>query len=188
MAVLVVAFALACGCSMNSGNASSFEYEILTIENEVGHLTSLFSLFRVDSFVRIFEDPSSRVAEAECAIRSQRLGEQAKVIVVLSMQRLPKREYVQFLQHVYEEWLSGELSDNVLTFAFVPGYSWNTVLVADYDAPYVASFLDEMAKNERLPEELMQWMELTRSGQAAKALEELRAAGLIYNLPHDFRK
>lgn len=155
-----------------------FIARIARIKAAIGDLTWTGGLLAYEDFTEVHARPEAYLDQALDALRRGGAGEQEKIIIALSMQKLPLPELVRFSEQVLKDLEAGLVSERVFEHAVFPTYDWNTALVEGYGdagvqrllqlvlaSPSVSPRRKEIVKDEIL------------SGNAQRDVLELRAAG-----------
>lgn len=150
------------------------------VEEAIGDLTWAGGLFRYPEFTEVHSRPEAHLDGALQALKSTSATEQQKIIVALSMQKLPLAAFLRFSGHALEYLEAGLISDKVFERAVFPTYDWNTLLAENYADPAVQRFLGRVLASAAVSErrkEIVRDEILT--GNAKKDVLELRSAGEI---------
>jgi hypothetical protein len=118
-----------------------FIARITRIKTAIGDLTWTGGLLRLEEFRQVHADPQPYRDAALGALEAAGLGEEEKVVIALSMQKLPLPELVRFGERVLDLLEAGRVSEVVLNHAVFPTYDWNTALVERFDDPAVQELL-----------------------------------------------
>jgi len=170
--------------AVKAGNRSErvddFIARVTRIKAKIGDLTWTGGLLGVEDFREIHAHPQTYLDAALRALEGTALGDEEKIIVALSMQKLPLPELVRFSEGVLSLLEAGRVSETVFQHAVFPTYDWNTALPEDFadsgvqrllqrvlDSPSVNARRKEIVKDEIL------------TGNAQKDVLELREAGEI---------
>lgn len=157
-----------------------FRARIARIKAAIGDLTWTGGLFAYEDFREIHSEPGKHVAEAVKALASGDTGEPEKIIVALSMQKLPLPERLGFSEQVLELLEKGQVPETVFEQAVFPTYDWNTALAEGYAEPAVQRFLQRVLASPAVSAQRKQLVkDEILTGNAQKDVLELREAGEI---------
>jgi hypothetical protein len=95
------------------------------------------------------------------------------------MQRLPLVSFVTFAEQALSHLESALLTERVFDSAVFPTYEWNTGLAENFTGPTVQTFLQRVLASSSVGEGPKAMASEILSGRAAKAVLELRSAGVI---------
>jgi hypothetical protein len=157
-----------------------FIARVTRIKAKIGDLTFAGGLLGVDAFREIHAHPQTYLDAALPALEGTALGEEEKVIVALSMQKLPLPDLVRFSEGVLSLLEAGRVSETVFQNAVFPTYDWNTALAEGFADPGVQRLLQRVLaspsvnarRKEIVKDEIL-------TGNARKDVLELREAGEI---------
>lgn len=150
------------------------------IAARIRDLTHPGGLLGYPEFVEVFLEPERYLDEALELLAGPEPTEIEKAIVALAMQRLPLSSFVAFAEQALRGLESGVLTERVFDTAVFPTYEWNTVLAENFADPAVRRLLERVIASSSVGEgsKAMAGGEIL-SGKAAKAVLELRSAGVI---------
>jgi hypothetical protein len=157
-----------------------FMARIARIKAAIGDLTWTGGLFAYPEFREVHAHPQAHVEAALEVLAGPGTSEQDKVIVALSMQKLPLPERLRFSDKVLGLLDEGLVSQAVFEQAVFPTYDWSTALAERFDDPEVQRFLQRVLASPAVGEQrkgLVRDEYLT--GNARKDVLELREAGEI---------
>lgn len=155
-----------------------FRERVIRIEKRVVDLTAPSDLFRSEDFIQVYEKPKDHVKEALELLASPDAGETGKLIAAYSMQKLPRPDYLKFLDATLALWKAGRVSVDVYWTAAFPTLEWNTTLQENYKDPAVAAFLKK-ARAAAKSEANKKYIDRILSGVAAQDVEDMRDTGTI---------
>jgi hypothetical protein len=159
---------------------SAFEQDIRILESRIVDLTWPGGLFAYDEFREIHGHPSRYRPSAERALAGEDLSEQQKLIVALSMQKLPLEEYLDFAAEVIRLRSHGRISDKVLHWCILPTYDWNTLLVENYAREEVNRLLITVADMAGINEPFRLYVkDEVLTGKAKATVRSLKSSGQI---------
>jgi hypothetical protein len=159
---------------------NTFEDIIERIDAAIVDLTWPGGLFNYEEFREIHSRASRYRDAALQALSGERLTEQQKLIVALSMQGLPLPELLDFAHRAIDGFERGHLSARVLRRCIFPTYDWNTTIVERYRSPEVDAVLRRLAGLEGLDEQFEQYVrDEVLTGNAKRTVDGLRDSGQI---------
>ena len=157
-----------------------FVARIRHIKAAVGDLTWTGGLLRVPEFREVHADPVTYREAAVAALEAPTLGQEEKVIVALSMQKLALPELVRLSEHVLDLLEAGRVSETVFNHAVFPTYDWNTALVEGFADPAVQRLLQRVMASPSVNDGRKQIVrDEILTGNAQKDVVEMREAGEI---------
>lgn len=158
--------------------AGGLEPLVRRLDASLGKFVDPGALFEDKEFIRVFETPAPARAEAQSLLARADVSEGQKRITVYSMQRLPLKDYVTFLEKLLELKQQGKVTRSVYKAGAFPSYDWSTALAENYKDAAVAAFLKKArVEAESADEKAM--IDETLSGQAAADVRELREDGQL---------
>lgn len=159
---------------------STFQEDIKEIDRKIVDLTWPGGLFRYDEFKEIYTRAGWYKKSALQSLGSQELTEQQKLIVALSMQKLPFDQFLEFAWDVTDLYKQDKISSKVLHWCVLPTYDWNTMLIENYQHPDVKTLLKLLAGLSGLDEEFRTFVEEdVLTGKAVDVVEQMRDTGQI---------
>lgn len=158
--------------------AGALEPLVRRLDASLGKFVDPGALFEDKEFIRVFESPAPARAEAQSLLARADVSEGQKRITVYSMQRLPLKDYVAFLEKLLELKQQGKVTRSVYKTGAFPSYDWSTALAENYRDEAVAAFLKK-ARAEAASEDEKAMIDETLSGQAAADVRELREDGQL---------
>lgn len=164
----------------DSSGPEDFVARIRKMRESVEDLTWTGALFALPAFTEIHSQPQAHVDDALAALAGSGVSEDEKVIIALSMQKLPLVEFVRFSERVLECLEAGRLSDVAFESAVFPTYDWNAALAENFADADVQRLLDRVLASPAVSsvrKEIVRDVILT--GDALKDVLELRGAGEI---------
>ena len=151
---------------------------IARLKMAIGDLTWMGILLVNPEFTEVHSCPEVHLGEALAALPTDAIGEQERIMVVLSMQALPLPRFVDFAEHVLRYLEAGSLSQRVFEWAVFPSYDWSTTVVENIDDSRVRRLLrlvlDSPAVSTRCKQHVKDEI---LTGNAGKDVLELRGAG-----------
>jgi hypothetical protein len=157
-----------------------FIARIARIKTTVGDLTWTGGLLRVPEFRQVHAHPREHRDAALAALESATLGEEEKVIVALSMQKLPLPELVRFGERVLDLLEADRVPETVFNHAVFPTYDWNTALVEGFADPAVQRLLQRVVASPRVNDGRKHIVkDEILTGNAQRDVVEMREAGEI---------
>lgn len=157
-----------------------FMARITRIKAAIGDLTWTGGLFAYEDFRQIHVHPQAHVEVALKALESGGTGEPEKLIVALSMQKLPLPERLRFSERVLDLLEKELVPESVFEQAVFPTYDWNTAFAERFDAPEVQRFLQRVLASPAVGAQRKQIVkEEILTGNARQDVLELREAGEI---------
>ena len=156
-----------------------FMGRIARIKAAIGDLTWTGGLFAYPEFREVHAHPEAYLDEALKALAGP-ATEDEKVIVALSMQKLPLPQLLLFDEGALRLLETGGVSEAVFEQAVFPTYDWNTALAENFADPGVQRLLQRVLASPKVGarrKEIVKDEILT--GNAQKDVIEMRAAGEI---------
>ena len=157
-----------------------FIARIARIKKAIGDLTWTGGLLRIEEFRQVYANPREHRQAALAALDAPALDDEEKVVVALSMQKLPLAELVGFGEHALDLLEAGRLPETVFNQAVFPTYDWNTTLVEGYADPAARRLFERVLASKAVNEgrkHIVRHEILT--GNAQKDIADMRAAGEI---------
>jgi hypothetical protein len=168
------------GAEKRGEDVSDYMARIERIHQGVQDLTWTGGLFRNEDFREIHAHPEQHLDAALDALRSADVAEPQKVIVALSMQKLPLEALVRFSERVLDDLEAGHISERVFEQAVFPTYDWNTALEEHYDDGAVQRLLARVAASPKVGERRKEIVrDVILTGRARQDVLQLREAGQI---------
>ena len=96
------------------------------IDIKIVDLVSFFDLMNVEEFQAIMSNPELYVKETEILLKDSTVSERKKIILILAMQSLEKERFFDFLKFCEGVYVVGQLSENAISCAILPGNAWST--------------------------------------------------------------
>jgi hypothetical protein len=157
-----------------------FTARIKQVEGKIKDLTWLGGLFAYEEFTEVHSQPERYLQEALRALKDADLSDPQKIIIALSIQKLPLEAFVGFSEQVLGFLEAGFVSEAVFEFVVFPTYAWNSRLAESFTDPAVQRLLQLVLaspsvgsrRKEIVKDEIL-------TGNALKNVLELRSAGQI---------
>ena len=149
------------------------------IAARIKDLTHPGALLGYPEFVEVFIEPERHLSEALEVLAAPEPTEIEKTIGGLAMQRLPLASFVTFAEQALSHLESARLTERVFDGAVFPTYEWNTALAENFTDPPVQAFLQRVLASSSVGAGPKAMASEIVSGRAAKAVLELRSAGVI---------
>ena len=158
--------------------ADGLEPLVRRLDAKIGALIDPGALLEDKEFIRVFESPAPARAEAQSLLARADVSGNQKFITVYAMQRLPLKDYIQFVEKLLELKLAGKVTPSVYSNGAFPTYEWSTALAENYRDPAVIAFLKK-ARAAATNDDQKALIDETLSGQAAADVRELREDGQL---------
>lgn len=156
----------------DASNDTNMKLELERISAAVVDLTAEAELLANKRFLQLYHHPNRKAVLDVLADSS--VDEQRKRIAVLSMQNVPVRDYVIFLDRVAELREANRVSIQVFEIALFPGYDWNTKLEENYRNPHVVAMLKKLKISGSLDSSQIARVKNILSGRAKQDLRTFR--------------
>jgi len=163
---------------MSAGSPPSLRERVLEVERRVQDLTNPFAVLAQSTFNDVFDHPAHHMDDACDLLSDPDLSRAQKLIVVLSMQRLGREDYLRFLECGHVAYRQRALDRQTFVRVVVPGYDWNTLLVEEWQEHDVREFLNKLLD---IPD-LREWAIETMAGESARDLAQSREAGQVIDV------
>jgi hypothetical protein len=155
---------------------------ILKIVDVPRHWLSDDAFYGDTNFVAFYEHPVDCASNASLFLKSAENPDDAKLIVVYSLQRLPLQRYLEFESELIDMAESGQISSNLLNSAMFPGSEWSTKIQRNFPDQRVKDLLSKMAQCGEINPENKAYVKKIASGKAWADARELVEIG---DLPAD---
>ncbi|MBI5242251.1 MAG: hypothetical protein HY922_01050 [Elusimicrobia bacterium] len=153
---------------------SAFEKTIANIEKWVVDLTADAALFGSKEFINIYEHSTTYYGNVIVLLGKPGINDRQKVIAVFAMQRLPRKEYLLFLNVLLDLLEKDKINFFVYEAGPFPGFDWNTTLPENYKDPDIIAYLNKAKASSKLSQERKAYIGKILSGQAAQDVEDWR--------------
>lgn len=158
--------------------APTLEPLVRRLDARLGKFVDPGALFEDKEFIRVYESPAAAKAEALSLLARADVSQGQKRITVYAMQRLPLKDYVDFVEKLLELKQRGKVTRFVYKTGAFPNYDWSTALAENYKDPSVAAFLKK-ARAEAASDVERTMIDEMLSGKAAAEVRELREDGQL---------
>lgn len=160
-----------------------YQERILEIQRKIGTLKiqprtgpwySNDSFFGDTNFIAFYEHPVDYASNAVLFLKSTQSPEEAKVIVVYSLQRLPLQRYLEFESKLLDLAANGQISSNLLNTAVFPGSEWSAKIQQNFLDSNVTDLITKMEQCGEINLENKEYLKAIVSGKARSDIRELQ--------------
>lgn len=161
-------------CAAAPVSQAAFETNIAAIDKWIVDLTSELDLLENKDFVAIYKSPTAYYGNVIALLAKPKIKESQKAISVFAMHRLPRKEYLAFLDILLDMLQRKKISYMLFEAGVFPSHDWNTTLQENYEDPEIKAYLFKVKASTTVTQEGRNYADKILSGQAARAVEAWR--------------
>lgn len=152
---------------------------VLSIQQRVGLWVCHDDFFENTNFIALYEHPVDYASNAVLFLKSADNPEDAKLIVIYSLQRLPLARYVEFESQLIDMAESRQISNNLLNRAIFPGWDWSTKIQKNFSNQQVSALIRKIKKCPQINSNNREYLQDVASGKAREDILEFESAGML---------
>lgn len=159
---------------------TAYRDTILAIQKRAGKLVTTADLFYDTNFIAFYEHSADCASNAVLFLKSSENPEDAKMIVVYSLQRLPLQRYVDFEGKLIDMAESRQISSNFLNRAILIPVDLSTKVQKNFSNPGVKTLIRKIKECPQINSNNRDYyLKEVATGKALEDLQEMEEAGML---------
>jgi hypothetical protein len=147
---------------------------VIETEKDVSVLVKYDFLKSSESFLKFYDNPNLFISEAkELLLTEKNVTIDQKVIIVMGMQKLEKKEYFFLLREMINGYEKGRIQEKVLKLMMLPPSEWNMLIYKNYDDKEEVELFNIIKNNRSISEEFRESIDDVLSGDELFKLRKI---------------